>query len=104
MRMRKRRILLVGSGALAGLLLLAVAIALCFLHRFSPNPPPSDLPPAADALAAQRQDVEQFARLLAMDRSFSPAARAEANRRIAELSSGHTPLAPGAFRVALMRI
>lgn len=104
MRMRKRRILLVGSGALAGLLLLAVAIALCFLHRFSPNPPPSDFPPAADALAAQRQDVEQFARLLAMDRSFSPAARAEANRRIAELNSGRTPLAPGAFRVALMRI
>src|SRR5215472_5411319 len=104
MRMRKRRILVVGLAALAGLLLLAVALALCFLHRFSPDPPPNDFPPATDALAAQRQDVEQFARLLALDRSFSPAARAEANRRIAGLNSERTPLAAGAFRVALMRI
>jgi hypothetical protein len=39
-----------------------------------------------------------------MDRSFSPAARAEANRQIAELKSEHAPLDRERFHDALLRI
>lgn len=80
------------------------AFALVFHHKFSPDPPSNDFPQPASALEAQRQDTEQFSRLLAMDRSFSPTARADANRRIAELKSGPAPLDRERFHVALLRI
>jgi hypothetical protein len=105
--MRKRGIVVAGLWALVSLVLLlatAAGLALCFVHRFNPSPPANDFPKPADSLAAQRQDIEQFARLLGMDRSFSPAARAEANRQIDELRSEGAPLDSGKFRVALMRI
>jgi hypothetical protein len=76
----------------------------CLFHKFNPGPPPSDFPTPANALEAQQQDIEQFSRLLAMDRSFSPAARAEANRQVAELKSERAPLDRERFNVALLRI
>jgi len=82
----------------------AGAFALSLHHKFSPDPPASDFPKPANPLEAQQQDIEQFSRLLAMDRSFSAAARVEANRQIAELKSEHAPLDRGRFHVALMRI
>jgi hypothetical protein len=82
----------------------AGSFALCFHHKFSPAPPSSDFPKPANALEAQQQDIEQFSRLLALDRSFSPAARAAANRQIAQLKSEHTPLDEERFHVALLRI
>ena len=82
----------------------AGGFALCFLHKFSPAPPSSVFPKPGNALEAQQQDIEQFSRLLAMDRSFSPATRAEADRQIAALKSEHTPLDSGRFHVALLRI
>ena len=105
--MTKRGILRVGLWALAIVVLFvgaAGAFALTFFHKFSPNPPSNDFRKPANALEAQQQDIEQFSRLLAMDRSFSPAARAEANRQIAELKSENAPLGRGRFHVALMRI
>jgi len=97
----------------AGLWVLAIVVlfvgaagtfALSLHHKFSPDPPANDSPRPANALEAQRQDIEQFSRLLAMDRSFSPAARAEANRQIAKLKTERAPLQRGRFHVALMRI
>ena len=88
-------VLLIGAGG---------GFALYFRHKFNPDPPRSDFPTPANALEAQQQDIELFSRLLAMDRSFSPAARAEAKRRIAELKAEQTPLDNARFRVALMRI
>ena len=104
--MTKRRILLAGLWALLSVVLLVVAagaFALYFLHKFNPNPPTNDFPTPANSLAAQQQDIEQFSRLLGMDRSFSPVARAEANRQIATLKSESAALDTGKFRVALMR-
>jgi hypothetical protein len=104
--MTKRGILRVGLWALAVVVLFVGAaggFALCFLHKFSPDPPSNDFPEPANALEAQQQDIEQFSRLLAMDRSFSPAARAEANRQIAELKSEYAPLDRERFHVALLR-
>ncbi len=105
--MTKRGIRRAGLCALAVVALFAGAVggfALCFVHRFSPNPPSNDFPKPANALEAQQQDIEQFSRLLAMDRSFSPAARAEANRQIAELRSEHAPLNRERFHVKLLGI
>jgi len=105
--MTKGRILRTVLWALAIVALfagMAGCFALCLRQKFSPNPPPSDFPKPGNALEAQQQDIEQFSRLLGMDRSFSPAARAEADRQIAELKSEHLPLDKERFRVALMRI
>jgi hypothetical protein len=71
--MMKRGILRAGLLALAVVVLFVGAaggFALCFLHKFSPDPPPNNFPKPANALEAQQQDIEQFSRLLAMDRNF----------------------------------
>jgi hypothetical protein len=105
--MTKRGILRAGLWTLAVVVLLVGAVAgfaVYFHHKFSPDPPSNDFPKPANALEAQQQDIEQFSRLLAMDRSFSPATRAEADRQIAELKSEHAPLDRGRFHVALLRI
>ncbi|HEY2397152.1 MAG TPA: hypothetical protein VGH81_14410 [Rudaea sp.] len=105
--MTKRGILRAGLWALAVVVLFVGAaggFALYFHHKFSPDPPSNDFPRPANALEAQQQDIEQFSRLLAMDRAFTPAARAEADRQIAELKSEHVPLDRERFHVALLRI
>ena len=105
--MSRRGILVAASWTLFSVVVLVVAagaFAFTFLHKFNPSPPANDFPAPADSLAAQQQDIEQFSRLLRMDRSFSPAARAEANRHIAALKAERAPLDGGRFRVALMRI
>ena len=105
--MTKRAILRAGLWALAVVVLFIGVLgvfALCLRHKFNPDPPSNNFPKPANALEAQQQDIEQFSRLLAMDRSFSPTARAEANRRIAELKSEHAPLDRERFRVALLPI
>lgn len=105
--MTKGRILRTVLWALAVVVLfagMAGCFAFCLRQKFSPSPPPGDFPKPANALQAQQQDIEQFSRLLGMDRSFSPAARAEADRRIIELKSGRVLLDKERLRVALMRI
>lgn len=105
--MTKRGMLWAGlSGAALVLLLIigGVGFALYFLHKFTPDPPHAYFPNPSSALEAQQQDIEQFSRLLAMDHSFSPAARVEADRQIGRLRAERAPLDRGRFRVALMRI
>ena len=105
--MTKRRMLKAGLWVLA-LVVLSVAggagFALCLFHKFNPAPPRAHFPTPANALEAQQQDLQQFSRLLAIDRSFSPAARTEANEQIAQLKAERVPLDSGRFRVALMGI
>lgn len=103
----KRGVVIAGlwTAALAVLLALGgLGFALYFLHKFSPAPPGADFPKPSNALEAQQQDIEQFSRLLTMDKAFSPAAREEANRQIAALRAERGSLDRGKFRVALMRI
>ncbi len=105
--MTKRGILRAALWALAAVALVIGGVGgltLCFVHKFSPDPPSSNFPEPGNALEAQQQDIEQFARLLAMDRSFSPAARAQANRQLGRLKSERAPLDAGRFHVALLRI
>jgi hypothetical protein len=71
---------------------------------FNPAPPSLHYAKPASALEAQRQDLDYFRKLTALDRSFSPAARAEAERRIAMLQALASPLDHDRFRVALTEI
>src|SRR5690348_11880483 len=84
--------------ALAGLAIWAMTL------HFNPSPPAKDFPKPNTALEAQRQDLEYFSKLLALDRSFSPSARDEANRRIAALERLPEALPHQRLRVALMEI
>jgi hypothetical protein len=105
--MTKRGMLKAGLWAVTLVLLFIGAggsLVLYFHHKFNPAPPRADVAAPVNALEAQRQDVEQFSRLLAMDRAFSPAARVVANRHTAELQAERVPLDGGRFRVALLRI
>ena len=73
-------------------------------HHFHPSAPPRHYPPAANALEAQRQDIRYFRQLIALDRSFAPKDRVEANRRLDALQALDTVLDKSHFRVSLMQI
>jgi hypothetical protein len=106
--MPMRRYILRSFGIVGGVVLVLVLVAgglyLIFDRKFTPAPPAADFPAPHSALEAQQQDLSQFARLVALDRFYSPQARAEAEKRIAEIAAKHTPLDPAHFRVALQGI
>jgi len=91
------------AGGAVVIVALGAGLYAMFLH-FYPSAPKKDYPQPAGALEAQRQDLDYFAKLIALDRAFTPAARAEANRRIASLEKLPVPLDRPHFRVALMQI
>jgi hypothetical protein len=92
----------------AGLILLPATLTAGFFvemhHHFHPTAPPPHYPPAANALVAQRQDLDYFRQLIALDRSFAPRDRAEAYRRLDGLEALGTVLDRPHLRVALMQI
>jgi hypothetical protein len=91
---------------------LAVAAFICvvgiayglFIHRFYPDPPGKDFPSPVNALQAQRQDLAYFRSLTAMDKSFSPASRQDAEAAISALESRDAPLSRQELHVKLMQI
>jgi hypothetical protein len=91
-----------------GLILLVVIVVGGFFagmqHQFHPSAPQPHYPPAASTLDAQRQDIRYFRQLIALDRSFAPIDRTEANRRLDALEARGTVLDRAHFRVSLMRI
>jgi hypothetical protein len=80
----------------------AYAALFAYFYPAPPNPAPSA--PGADALTRQREDLAQLARLVALDRAYSPVARRAADAEIAALASRPDVLPPPKFRLALMRI
>jgi len=102
-----RKVVKFGGLLLGGAVLVAAvgggAFAMLKLH-FNPSPPAADYPKPANLLEAQRQDLDYFAKLQALDHAFSPAARAEATRRITAMEAAPAPLSPQAFLVQLMQI
>jgi hypothetical protein len=83
---------------------LGAGLLYAMLLHFNPSPPDKNYPHPANALEAQQQNLDYFARLIALDRAFTPVARAEASRRIAALEKLPAALDPAHFRVALMQI
>src|SRR5437016_2976090 len=104
MRRKLRRI-----GLAAGAILVVIAACLgglyfAFTQNFKTDPPTPDYPKPASALEAQRQDLDYFRRVMALDRSFSPAARAEAKWRIATLQRASEVIPQQRLHVALMQM
>ena len=99
-----RRVLKFGLIAVGVVVLTVAGLFTALRLHFSPSPPTMHYVAPKDALEAQRQDLDYFGRLLAMDISFSPAQRAQANRRLQALSQSTAALPRPAFRVALMEI
>src|SRR5690242_2355512 len=84
----RRKLLKIGliSGAVVLVIVAALGgLYLAFTGNFKADPPPLDYPKPTSAVEAQRQDLDYFRKVMALDRSFSPSARAEAERRIAVL-------------------
>ena len=86
-------VVIVASGFFAGM-----------RHHFHPSAPRPDYRPTASTIDAQRQDIRYFRQLIALDRSFAPSDRTEANRRLDALEALGTVLDRPHFRVSLMRI
>jgi len=100
----KRKLMFAGL-AMAGIAASLLAAAyLAMTMWFNPSPPTNTFPQARSALEAQRQDLDLFKRLLALDQSYSPRQRDLANRTLDSLSASSRVLSWGGLRVALMRI
>lgn len=100
----KRRLLFAGLAVLGVVASLLAALYLAMTLWFNPSPPASDFPAPKNALEAQRQDLDQFRRLVALDRSYSDQNRARANRTLDAMRTSSRVLSWGALRVALMRV
>jgi hypothetical protein len=92
------------GGGVAMVGALGAGLLYAMVQHFNPSAPETTYPHPASALEAQRQDLDYFRKLIALDRAFTPAARAEAGRRIASLEKRPAALDRPHFRVALMRI
>lgn len=80
-----RRRMHVAAVAAAIVVLLAGALLFWLLWPTYRPVPDLDFPPARTAAEAVRQDLAQLRHVMAYDRSFTPATRAEFDRRVAEL-------------------
>jgi hypothetical protein len=99
-----KRISVIALGIILAILIAVGGFLAGMRLHFHPAAPRSSFPPAAGALDAQRQDIRYFRQLIALDRSFTPAARTEANRRLDALEALGSVLDRPHFRVSLMQI
>jgi hypothetical protein len=104
MKSAAKKISVIAMGLVALVLVAVVGFFGAMRLHFHPSAPQPHFPAAAGALDAQRQDIRYFRQLIAMDRSFAPANRSEANRRIDALEALGSVLDRPHFRVALMQI
>jgi hypothetical protein len=99
-----RRLAFVLGGAICAVSVAAACLILAFVLNFHRRPPDSDYPAPHSALEAQRQDLDYFARAMALDRAFPPAARQAAAARLAALESRREALPSAQLQVALMQV
>ncbi len=99
-----RRLAFVLAGAILTVVVVMGGLNLAFLLNFHHFAPGANYPAPKSALEAQRQDLDYFAKAMALDRAFSPAARATADGRIAALGSLSEALPSPKLQVALMQV
>jgi hypothetical protein len=99
-----KTISLTAIGLIALVLIAVVTFFAAMRLHFHVSAPKPNFPTAASAVDAQRQDIRYFRQLIALDRSFATATRAEANRRIDALEASGTVFDAPHFRVWLMQI
>jgi len=103
--MSKLRRVGIASGVIVLLLAIATAaLAYAFFHTFYPTPPAPHYPPAADAAEAQRQDLDYFRQYLDLNRSYTSAAREQAQRLLAEDTAKAGTFSPAQFDLAVSRM
>jgi hypothetical protein len=102
-----RKFVKIGGIAL-GFVLVLVAIAsglvYAMMRHFYPQPPQAIYNKPKDPLEAQRQDADYLAKLVALDRSYSPSARVQAQQRLAALANANTVIPHAAFLITMMEI
>src|SRR5215469_10372523 len=99
-----RRLALALGGALVAAIVVVLGLVLALLLNFRHFAPKASYKTPQSALDAQRQDLDYFAKVMAFDRAFSPAARATAEARLAALDSLPEALPPPKLQVALMQL
>jgi hypothetical protein len=92
------------GGALLAATVVFGGLLLAFHWHFHPGEPPVDYAAPKSALEAQRQDLDYFTKVMALDRAFSPAARAAAAARLHELGALAEALPSQKLQVALMQV
>src|SRR5438477_3899849 len=103
----RRKLLTIGLTAGAVVLVIVAALGglyFAFTENFKFDPPAADYPKPKSALEAQHQDLDYFRKTMALDRSFSPSARDEAERRITRLQELSEVLPQQKLHVLLMQI
>jgi hypothetical protein len=95
----------VALGIVVVLVVLAGAgVAYAFFRTFYPSPPAARYPPAADAAAAQRQDLDYFRHYFELNRSYAPAAGEQALGLLAEAEARAGAFSPAQFDLAVSRM
>jgi len=91
-----------------GVVLAAVAtfagLIVAFQFDFGHEGPRASYAAPKSALEAQRQDLDYFAKAMALDHAFSPAARSKAEARIRALESSSDALPSPTLHVELMQL
>lgn len=99
---------MVVARVLAGALLAATVVfgglLLAFHWHFHPGAPQAAYLAPKSALEAQRQDLDYFTKVMALDRAFSPAARAAATARVQQLGALAEALPSQKLQVQLMQV
>ena len=95
-----RRSILIVTAAVVALIGLGGA----YVAHFRVRAPQVAYPAPSSTLEAQRQDLDYFGKLLALDRSFTPQSRTAAEHRLAALESLPSPLPVAKLQTALMQI
>ncbi|GLQ88866.1 S41 family peptidase [Dyella flagellata] len=104
MRAILRRIIRILAGVALTLVLVWGGLVLTFRFHFHPSAPSADYPKPTSPLEAQRQDLNYFTKVIALDRAFSPAARKATEARLADLISLPDALPSPKLHVALMQL
>jgi hypothetical protein len=99
-----RRAVPVLAGVALALIVIVGGLNFAFRIHFHPSAPSASYPTPTSALEAQRQDLDYFTKAIALDRSFSPAAREAAQARLAALRSLADALPSPKLHVALMQV
>jgi hypothetical protein len=103
--MRKRTKIALWIASIAVLVLLTGgAFIYAFFATFYPSAPEPDYPPARNLAEAQRQDLDYFRNYFDYNKAYSPQARAQAEKLLAQYESQAEKLSPAAFDLAIARM
>lgn len=92
------------GGAILAAVVVVGGLILAFLFNFYHFAPKASYSAPKSALEAQRQDLDYFAKAMAFDRAFSPAAHAAAEARVSALKAMREALPSPKLQVALMQV